>query len=733
MANRLKPLQGMVVIDRGVGMAAALVVKFLTELGARVITVEPDGGDPFAELYPAYEIWKGAAEKSGQAASSSDELEKLLSGADICIVGGEDHPTLTRQSDAGDISSCHPHVIVLEIEGYPQAHPDAGRPAVDILLQARAGLVWELYSARPTPITFSPSAYGAAMRALIGILAAVYERIGSGRGQLVSTSLYEGVVNCMAGLWSSAEKAKTLSVPLDPQSLIFRTADGHYVQTAIAATGAKQKIYKALGIDDSAVDPADSGLPTQKTSAKNFFGDYDLLAKYITKMTLDDVLQRIWEVGQPAEAILPPGGCWGNPQIEYNQTLTTSADGTRYVGNPIISSGSGKKGRVGCSPQSRPLDDVRVLDFGDFVAGPYASIGLAELGAEVIKIEPIAGDKFRSNFLWYHGTNRGKRAISLDLKAEEGRRIVHQLCAASDVVSSNFRPGATGRLGIDAKTLHDIKPELVVLEAPAYGTGGPLKMRAGFDVVFQAWCGHEYRAGGKGNTPASSRTTMVDYTNGLLGTIAMLCGLVYRARTGEGSFLATPLLSAGLFISSDTMQKPDGSWIGVEPLNSSQTGFTPAECLYQTADEWVAIAIRDRKSGRALAEMLGLQNVLGDAFQHWSDAEHEGIARALETFSTEDAMAGFERSGIWAEVCRKDMQEQILNDPLSEELGIIDVADHPEYGKIRRIGTLIRFSRSEVAHGRLAPATGDATDDLMEKCGYSKANVDALKEAKIVA
>jgi len=235
--------------------------------------------------------------------------------------------------------------------------------------------------------------------------------------------------------------------------------------------------------------------------------------------------------------------CWDSPQIQYNGTIVTDADGTRHVGQPITMEVSpapygGPPKRVG----PRPLDGVRVVDFGAFVAGPFASLVMADLGAEVIKVETPAGDPNRSIFRSWSPVSRGKRAISVDLKHPEGLALAKKICMKSDIITSNFRTGVSARLGIDPASLHAAKPELIVLESPAYGSSGPLAERAGFDLVMQALCGHEYRAGGKGNEPLWNRTSMVDYGGGLLGAIGALAALYHRARTGEGMTLYLSLI-----------------------------------------------------------------------------------------------------------------------------------------------------------------------------------------------
>src|SRR5258706_12346198 len=155
----------------------------------------------------------------------------------------------------------------------------------------------------------------------------------------------------------------------------------------------------------------------------------------------------------------------------------------------------------------------------------------------------MAGDPNPNIFRVFASVNRGKRAISIDLKLPEGLQIAQRLCVGADVVTNNFRPGVSARLGIDAKTLHALKPDLIVLESAAYGSTGPRAEGAGFDMCFQAWCGHDWRAGGVGNPPLWNRTSVGDFAAGLIGEAAVLQRFYQRARSGAGARAAAVLLN----------------------------------------------------------------------------------------------------------------------------------------------------------------------------------------------
>jgi crotonobetainyl-CoA:carnitine CoA-transferase CaiB-like acyl-CoA transferase len=163
----MSELQELQVVDLGLGMAAALAAKYLLEAGASITRVEPPGGDPFYDYYPAYQVWRRGSRLDAEAARSETSLQALLATADVCIIGGEDHPALEGwRREAAELQAHNPKLVILDIQGYPPQTKHAGRPATDILVQARSGLAFEHYSARPLLMSFEPANYGAALQGL---------------------------------------------------------------------------------------------------------------------------------------------------------------------------------------------------------------------------------------------------------------------------------------------------------------------------------------------------------------------------------------------------------------------------------------------------------------------------------------------------------------------------------------------------------------------------------------
>ncbi len=727
--NRIRLLEGFKVVDLGIGMAAALNTKMLADMGASVTRIEPEGGDPFYGVYPAYEVWRRGAKKA-----SASDLEALLSEADACVLGGEDHPDIKRRRDAEQISSRHPHLVVLDMTDGPQGTNYTG-PSSELLAQVRSGLVWEQEPDRPIVNAFEPASYGAALQGMIGLLGALFEREASGKGQLVTTSLFEGSLPWIGTYWAQIENPTPMAdfvIPRGVAPLIFRTKDGKFIHMAIGGAGSKYGFYQALGIDDPTVLPNDSGMPKPGGSRKDFFGDWDLLAEHVAKWDAEELLGRIAERGLPAEPVQNAGECWNEPQIERNRIIATDSDGVRHVELPFTAELLSKSQVKRAKQSSYPLEGIRVVDCGAFVAGPLAGVALASLGAEVVKVEAKQGDPNRSIFKSFCIANNSKKVIGVDMKNPEGLAVVQKLCAEADVVMNNFRPGASARLGIDPPSLKKLNESLIVLEAPAFGNEGPLAMKAGFDMVMQAWTGHEVKAAGRGNEPRWNRTNLVDIAGGMLGSVAVLAGLLHRERTGECASLESSLCNAGIYTLSGLIQQPDGTFTGEPTLSSSLSGYTPLECLYETSDGWVAIVARGEKASEGFASKLGLSEQLGHDFANWGEAEEKAIAERIATLPIEDVVAMFKATDVWVEPCRDGAEKIILNDPALIKRGTVRVTQHASFGQINELGTMFAYSRSKTGNGLPAPVPGAHTREIMERLGYSSDEIEACYENQAV-
>ena len=380
------------------------------------------------------------------------------------------------------------------------------------------------------------------------------------------------------------------------------------------------------------------------------------------------------------------------------------------------------------------LGDVHVVDFGHYVAGPFASRVLGEFGADVVKIEPIGGDTMRpggSNY--FPAANTGKRSVQLNIKAPAAADVIRSMVDWADVVHHNFRHGVSDRLGLDAGTLRAVKPELIVLESQAYGDGGPKVKRPGIDVIFQGYCGHCHALSGDGNPPVDAMPfSNVDCGTGRLGAIAVMAALYRKRRTGEGASLKVSLLEFGLYTLSELLRE-SGELRRGRPLNSRRTGVHPAECLYQASDGWVAVAAPTWQAGKALLSALGIDAPAAE-FSAWSEREYLAISEAVGERSTAELAELLAGTGVHLEACDPDSRTRLLNHPGLREKGMVVDTWDSKYGRLQSVGLTPVYPGSGARRPNYLPPSGaDTRDFLSGSLGLSAAHIDKLYADNVVA
>lgn len=339
MSTCASVLTGTKVLDLGVGMSAALISKFLADCGADVKRLEPPDGDPFYEVYPAYDIWRAGIEKH-TADNNRPNISSQLETVDICLVGGEDHPELDWQFDAGLLSRENPQLVVLNMQG---SLPVDGEPpliANEILAQARSGFSFENYTDRPMVFNYPVASYGVVFNAIIGIFTALINREMTGKGQIVATSLLEGALDASRSNWFQAEKPDMrfmAMVPKDSKMTIFKCKDGKYVHLMMGTPGSKERFYKLLNLNPDEFEDTlnDRGMPTGQGDQSKFWGDIQAFAKPIANINSADFINQLQEIDIPCVLVNSPGECWDWPQVANNKMIETDDQGRQYVGFPI--------------------------------------------------------------------------------------------------------------------------------------------------------------------------------------------------------------------------------------------------------------------------------------------------------------------------------------------------------------------------------------------------------------
>lgn len=712
------------VIDLAVGWSAAVIVKSLTDNGAQVLRVAPPDGDPFGAIYPAYEALKGATR-----ALSPDDIEAQLADADVCLIGGEDHPGLSWRFDAQELQAKFPRLVIVQLGGYAL---EPSRPAVDLLVQARTGLVHEQLSDRPVQFAVALPSYGAALSALIGLWAALIERERSGLGQIVQASMQRGLALFWSQIWMEAERGDALFdklPPKDVQHLIFECADGDYIHFVLGVPNALAKLYTVLGID-IAVDPNERGVPTLARGPQSYFADRSIIEPFIKRRKRAELVAALNEAGLAAEPVLLPGEAWSLPQVQASGLLAQRPDGSTSMGNPLRfeqAPTAGASSSLSTSNAGGALAGLRIVDFGNFIAGPYASKLLADLGADVIRVEPPTSLAALTGMRNTVVANRGKRSIIIDMKSAEGLALAHRLCASADVSTHNFRLGVDARLGIDPASLRRIRADIVTLATTGYGSIGPKAKEAGWDMVMQALCGHEARAGGTNNPPLWYRSAYVDFATGALGAIAILMAIHSRLRHRTATAAENSLLGTSLFLMSELLRTADGKFVGAPLLNSQRTGFHPTEQLYRTRDGWIAIAARSDAMAAALASSFAIEPAPATRTA-WDERSAAQLADRLSSLGTDEALARLETAGVWAERCNPASWQSLRDDPGARAAGLVVEAQDSAYGRVlSTFGPAVTFSRSTVEGPlRSSPTHGEHTREILGELGLNAEQIEAL-------
>ncbi|WP_134682138.1 CaiB/BaiF CoA transferase family protein [Paracoccus ravus] len=384
------------------------------------------------------------------------------------------------------------------------------------------------------------------------------------------------------------------------------------------------------------------------------------------------------------------------------------------------------------------LDGITVLDCSIAMAGPFAAQRLGDLGADVIKIEPLAGEwqrhapaggitgnKINVSFL---SLNRNKRSLAVDLKSEGGKEVLRKLVETADVFIQNYRPGVAARLGVDYDSLAAINPRLIYVSMSGYGEDGPSAMRPGQDLLLQAMSGAMLSAGRAGEPPTPAGQYLVDAITAYTAFEGALAALFHRERSGEGQKVEVNMLDA---ITTIQMQELSVFTVGQKPQARSAEPHahvyirSPYGVFGTNDGKFIALAMPNFPGlARALDEprLAGLDEM--SAGWEDRDATFALVRDAIAKFSQPDALARLEAEGIW--VGPVYGYADLVADPQIAHNGTFIEYDHPTEGRVKTPGFPIRFSKSPSELRRGAPLTGQHTAEVLAAAGYDAARIEAL-------
>ncbi|HET9072460.1 MAG TPA: CoA transferase, partial [Acidimicrobiales bacterium] len=423
-------------------------------------------------------------------------------------------------------------------------------------------------------------------------------------------------------------------------------------------------------------------------------------------------------VTMPGVPIRPEGG---RPDLRGRRWIGAGCDGgidwQSPPPEPRAAAGAGPASEERRSRQG-PLAGYRILDLGTILAGPYAGSLLAQLGAEVVKVEPVTGDPFRARGFMY---NRGLRSLAVDLRDRRGLDAFRKLAASSDVVVDNFRNGVAARLGVDRAHLRDVHPELVTVSISGFGDRGPLAEAPGFDPILQAMSGMMRAQGGPGE-PVFVTTPVNDVGAAVCGALAACLGLFDRLTSGRGRSLRTSLLSLATLLQADEVV----TWPGCGPGPRGGPDFagrSPLRRYYRVADGW--IRLEAEPSGRRDLEQLVVGTAPGGP--GLNDAELErGLAARLESLRRDEAATLLRGPGRVAVAVRT------LEDLVADG-GPLELHRPPAGSAFYTAGRLVALDRTQEQGPFVAPGLGEHSRAVLAAAGMAPGAIDALVEAGVVA
>ena len=392
-----------------------------------------------------------------------------------------------------------------------------------------------------------------------------------------------------------------------------------------------------------------------------------------------------------------------------------------------------------------PLSGMVILDLTQILAGPMCTMVLADMGADVIKIEkPNGGDDNRRMgppFIkdWSAGflaVNRNKRSLSLDLRGEAGRGVLRRLVEGADVVVENFRPGVMERLGLGYEELAAIKPSLIYCTISGFGSTGPARNRGGFDLVAQGVSGLMSITGHPNSPPAKVGVPITDLTAGLFGANGIMAAYIHALKTGQGQMVDTSLMEAGVAYTvwESSVYFAEGEIPG--PLGSAHRVSAPYQAL-RTKDGYLNLGAATQPTWEQLCRAIGREDLMEDErFRApWDRKAREKELAALleETFSANDTahwLQLLDDAGVVAGPIYN--MEQVYQDPqvLAREM-LVDTHD-PVLGTIHNIGVPVKLSATPGSIRRRAPALGEHSAEVLLERGFTQGEVDALLSQGVI-
>jgi crotonobetainyl-CoA:carnitine CoA-transferase CaiB-like acyl-CoA transferase len=596
-------------------MAGSLAGAIFRDLGADVVRVQTDNQFTLDQGIEYEKVWNRGKEVitvcSDDDRAWATVVTALSAEADILVMAGAHPATEIGGLCHRQLADDNRRLIVANIS--PGVDMRGTLPYVELLLHARTGMMTQFRPNRPGPafVDLTLAGAGAALTATVGALASLYERETTQRGGWIETTMFGGMQALLAMVMGRVEypspSTNSLWAGLGPSMAPYlRCADDRYIQLWFGAKGAYEAFLERIGDPPSAEGYERDSLSGEIANRSIRWAELFATQNHSYWLSfLSGSNFRCEPVLRPGEALVEPYAREIGVSRDFNDPVRGRLTALGSIIECVPTADACKpKAAVADVLNARLCSDVKVLDLSAYLAGPITTQVLAELGADVMKVEPTTGDVHRPVEFMFAAGQRGKRAIGIDLKARESQDVLRRLFMWSDVVHHNARVGLAERLGYDEATARAANADIVYNHSTGFGISGSKALQPCNDHLIQALSGIEAAAGGDEQPPSYVPWGAIDVTGGWLGAVGILAGLYARRRDGVGQSVRSSLLGAGLTLKSGAFYAGGARFEG-GILGSDQTGYGAAYRIYEAADgRWFALAILDADMWKRLVELL---------------------------------------------------------------------------------------------------------------------------------
>lgn len=768
-----RALEGITVLELTDGPAGAIATMFLADNGARVIHAIPED-TAAARDHPAYRIWdRGKQSIFLDVREEPEAFRRIAAASDVLVESWRPASDIHEIAGYEAVSPINPRLVHCSITAYGRNGPLRDEPAHADLVMARAGILASQpsFDGDPIHVVHPLPQVGAGLLAAQGIVASLIARENTGTGRKVETSLLAGALVYSPKVGGDSYRPRPYtSTPTGgtPFYSVMECSDGNWLHLGCIHLGFVERAAEALGIAEVVAQPkygfgrspetdalrqelydivadavrtktyaewaeiferADVPYARACTAEEGMANEQALHSEMVIEVD-DPLLGRVTQMGVPIRLSRMPGGVSGAAPVPGEHTAAVLAE---FCTEPAPSASRPKS-------SASPLHGIRVLELTNVLAGPTAGKMLADLGAEVVKLESPAGDISRSDTLsTFHYLNSNKRSISLNARTPAGREAAQRLAAWSDVLLANMRPGATGRLGLGSDDLASLNPRIVESHITAFGWDGPYAHRAGVDPLAQALTGMQRAQGGESLPPVYlAALAPTDFTGGALGALGALLCLYARERHGVTQKSDTSLLSAGIVLSMDGFMRYDGKPPRRAP-QPHQRGLGALRRIYRARDGWLYLDAESEDGWTALRSALNSEALSAD--------ERFASAHARER---NDGVLSDTLSKIFAS-CKVDHWPSLLEGtaalcaPLEEgfETGYFEseqitandmIADlqHPTMGLIRLMRKGVSFPGTDDISYLPTPLLGQHGEQVLLEAGLPPEEIAELLASDVL-